>query len=196
MARKPPAIASATASASASATDVYATTPCVDQAHDLVRARRQAGAEALCTQALAQPGLAPQQAMQLLELRSDARLAQGLLGPALADADTMLRAARCALRAARRARDTTAQARAQCARALVLGRMGRLPELLTTSAAALKLAQRCGDPSLQALALLRRSDSLHGTQRGSGVAEAQAALDLYARLGDLSGRARAGAALA
>ena len=74
--------------------------------------------------------------------------------------------------------------------------MGQLPELLAASADALKLAQRSGEAAVQALALLRRSDALCRSQQGSGVAQAQAALDLYTRLGDLSGRSRAGSALA
>ena len=158
-------------------------------ARDLVFRGKQAEAVALCSQALAQRGLAPQDRLALLDVRSDALFAQGLLIDALTDADTMLQAAR-------RLRSASAQARAQCARAQVLSRMGRLPELLDASAAALKLARRTSDPALHALALLRRSDSLYRSQRGSGVAEAQAALAIYAGLGDLSGSARAGSQLA
>ena len=134
-----------------------------DHARDLVFRGKQAEAIALCTQALAQRELAPQDKLALLEVRSDALFAQGLLSDALTDADTMLQAAR-------RLRSAAAQARAQCARAQVLSRMGRLPELLDASAAALKLARRASDPALHALALLRRSDSLYRSQRGSGVA--------------------------
>ncbi len=185
MARKPLASASATAPASL----VSASTVLADEALDLARAGRQADAEALCDQALAQTGLASPEAWPWLELRSTTRVAQGLLATALDDADAMLRSAR-------RHRDTTAQARAQCARAWVLARLGRPPEHLSASASAMKLAQQCGDPEVQALALMRRADALYRTQRGSGVAEAREALALYARLGDPSGQARAGALLA
>jgi signal transduction histidine kinase/CheY-like chemotaxis protein/tetratricopeptide (TPR) repeat protein len=162
--------------------------PAADLARSLIRAGRQGEAEAACTRALSVPGLAPAQALPLLELRSAARFAQGLMAASLADAESMLQAAR-------RAKDLGAQARAHCARAEPLSRLGRLPELVDATAAALKLAGRAGDPATQALALLRRSESLYRSARGSGLDEARAAIALYADLGDLSGQARAQATL-
>ena len=57
------------------------------QAQAQVRSGRQQDAEAACTLALGERGLVPAQRVLWLALRSQARLAQGRLADALADAD-------------------------------------------------------------------------------------------------------------
>ncbi len=171
------------------ATPAMPTAPGLQRALTWARAGRQAEAEAACTQALAQPGLAPLQALPLLELRSEVRQYLARLPEALADAQAMLKAAR-------RAGDAAAQARAHCALAEVLMRMGRLPETQAATTAALKLARRAGDPAAPALALQHRGEYLYRSGSGSGVAELQQAVALHGGLGDQRAQARAGGQLA
>jgi signal transduction histidine kinase/DNA-binding response OmpR family regulator/tetratricopeptide (TPR) repeat protein len=171
------------------ATPAMPTAPGLQRALTWARAGRQAEAEAACTQALAQPGLAPLQALPLLELRSEVRQYLARLPEALADAQAMLKAAR-------RAGNAAAQARAHCALAEVLMRMGRLPEIQAATTAALKLARRAGDPAALALALQHRGEYLYRSGSGSGVAELQQAVALHGGLGDQRAQARAGGQLA
>ena len=156
---------------------------------ECVRLGQQAKAIELCNRLLDEPGLLPARRLPLLELRSTAHFAQGHLPESLGDAQLLLQVAR-------RAKDLVFQARAHCALAEPLARMGRLPEMQAAADAALRLAQRAGDPATRGLALLRSADSRSRSGAGSGVAEAQAAKAMYASLGDLSGQARAGAASA
>ncbi len=156
---------------------------------ELVRVGQQARAIEQCDHALKQLGLLHLQRLPLLELRSTAHFAQGHLPESLADAHALLLAAR-------RAKDVAYQARAQCALAEPLARMGRLSDMQAATAAALRLARRAGDPAIHALALLRCADSRSRSGTGSGVEEAQAAKTMYASLGDLSGQARSAAASA
>jgi GAF domain-containing protein len=162
-------------------------TQALHQARTLHRAGRQAEAEAACTAALTQAGLSPQHTLTLLELRSEALFFQARLAEALADGDAMLKLAR-------RERDAVGISRAQSTRANVLKALGRLPEALAASRAALKSAQRGHDHdhrAAQALALLNLCDCHPRGGTGTGVDEARQSLALYTELGDLSGQARA-----
>ena len=164
-------------------------TSTLTQARNLARSGRQAEAEAACTAALAQACLDEASALALLELRSTVRFVQGRLADALADAEALLKAAR-------RAKDLSAQARAHCAMAEPLARMGRMPQMLAATRAGLKLARRARDPAAEALALMLYAVSLYRSGTGTGIAESQAAVALFAELGDVSGQARAGGFLA
>ena len=159
-----------------------------DRAAALLRTGRTAEVEAVCTEALAQPALAPETTFRLLELRSEARFLQIRLTEALADGEALLKAAK-------QAHDLSAQARGHSLIAQALSRMGRFEEMLTATTAAIELTRRAGDPSAQAQALLQRGTAMFRSGNGTGLSELQQAVALYEGLGHHSGQARAGAVL-
>ena len=165
-------------------------------AADLIWAGQHPQALALCTQALVQ--LQPDAALtlRLLALRSEAQVAQGRLAEALADADAMLNCAQARVQGGRHGGASAAGlAAANGARALALMRLGRQPEALAAGEGAVAAARTSSAfhaRAALALALLRRGEAHYRMlQAGAALKDGLACLELFERLKDFSGQARA-----
>jgi signal transduction histidine kinase/CheY-like chemotaxis protein/tetratricopeptide (TPR) repeat protein len=163
-------------------------------AADMAWAGRHEDVLALCTQSLAQPGLAAADAARLLALRSESHIALGQFALALADADEMLAlfstAGKRGKAAARAGAATARIAAAHGARALALMRLGQLAEAASAAGAAVATAGNSATALAPAL-LVRAEAAFRSGQFDSGVADARRSLALFEAEGDPSGQARA-----
>ena len=157
----------------------------IQQVGDLAWAGQHAKAIEVATASLARSGLSFGRQIDLLDLRSESFIAQGDLGPAEADAKTMLELAR-------RARKPAFIAQALNRRAIVEFRAGKAKAATVTADEALHAARQSKQVALEALSLFRLAEAQFRALNSERSAKTAAqAARLFKSLGDPVGEGRA-----
>lgn len=137
------------------------------------------------SQALGAPKLSATAYLDALDVRAESYIAQGDLGNAARDADTMVKRARAEKKPALYAQALNRKAAVQI-------RRGAMEDALKTATAALKAARASKQKRLTATTLLTLGEAQARMQLGeTSIANAQEAAKLFHALGDASGEGRA-----